>query len=115
MKCKQNFDSLHCATFSRQPNALKKSKENTAKPKKALKQNRKPKKTKRRIERKKHIQVRGNGCGGACSERNKTLEKRSDDSTRGAVTVDLRREDEAIAAENEKVLCTNRAFLTLLE
>jgi hypothetical protein len=37
MKCKQNFDFHHFATFSRQPTALKKSKENTAKQKESTK------------------------------------------------------------------------------
>lgn len=51
--------------------------------------------------------------GGAWSKSNTTLDKRSDNSaleasTRGAVIVNLRREEAAITIEKEKVLCTNK-------
>ena len=107
-KCKQNFDFLHFTTFSRQPNALKKSKENTTKQKESTKTKVFEENKKGESKGKAHSKVRGNGCGGAWSEVNTTLEKRSDGSaweasSRGAVTADLRREEEAIDAENEKV------------
>jgi len=46
------------------------------------------------------------------------LEKRSDGwaleaSTGGAIIINLRREEAAIRIEKEKVLCTNKASLTL--
>jgi hypothetical protein len=56
--------------------------------------------------------------GGAWSKSNTALEKRSDNSvleasTRGVVIVNLRRDEAAIRIEKEKVLCTNKASLTL--